>query len=115
MANRDILAVGTSAGGAQALTFQAKYGHDTAELMGLVLDENLHRALASAERALDERLTLVRKLNKQASDAGYVALAEIWAERVREFEREMDVIRTSIRRMDRLAADVDAAKRAAAD
>jgi hypothetical protein len=34
---------------------------------------------------------------------------------LREFEREMDIIRTSIRRMDRLAADVDAAKRAAAE
>jgi hypothetical protein len=34
---------------------------------------------------------------------------------VGEFEAEMDIIRTSIRRMDRLAADVDAAKRAAAE
>jgi hypothetical protein len=34
---------------------------------------------------------------------------------VREFEREADIIRTSIRRMDRLATDGDAAKRAAAE
>jgi len=42
MANRDIVVVGTSAGGVEALT---------AELMNLALDENLRRALASAQRA----------------------------------------------------------------
>jgi two-component system chemotaxis response regulator CheB len=83
-------------------------------MMSLALDESLRRALASAERALEERVALARKLNKQALDAGHRLLAETLTERVREFEREMDIIRTSIRRMDRLATDVDAAKRAAA-
>ena len=48
-------------------------------------------------------------------DAGYRLLAETWGDKAREFEGEMDIIRTSIRRMDRLAADVEAAKRAAAE
>lgn len=96
--------------------FRCHVGHAyTAEMMSLALDENLQRALASAERALEERLALARKLNKQALDAGHRLLAEIWAERTREFEREMEIIRASIRRMDQLAADIDAAKRAAAE
>jgi two-component system chemotaxis response regulator CheB len=94
--------------------FRCHVGHAyTAEMMSLALDENLRRALASAERALEERVALARKLNKQALDAGHRLLAETSAERVREFEREMNIIRNSIRRMDRLATDVDAAKRAA--
>lgn len=95
--------------------FRCHVGHAyAAEMMSVALDENLRRALASAQRALEERVTLARKLNKQALDAGHRLLAETWAERVHEFEREMDIIRTSIRRMDRLVADVDAAKRVAA-
>jgi two-component system chemotaxis response regulator CheB len=96
--------------------FRCHVGHAyTAEMMSLALDENLRRALARAERALEERAALARKLNKQALHAGHTSLAETWAERAREFEREMDIIRASIRRMDRLATDVDAAKRAAAE
>jgi two-component system chemotaxis response regulator CheB len=96
--------------------FRCHVGHAyTAEMMSLALDENLRRALARAERALEERAALARKLNKQALHAGHMSLAETWAERVREIEREMDIIRISIRRMDRLATDVDAANRAAAE
>jgi two-component system, chemotaxis family, protein-glutamate methylesterase/glutaminase len=96
--------------------FRRHVGHVyTAEMMSLALDENLRRALASAERAVEERVTLARKLCNQALDAGHRLLAKTWAERVQEFEAEMDIIRTSIRRMDRLAADVEAAKRAAAE
>jgi len=86
----------------------------TAEMMSLALDENLRRALAGAERALEERAASARRLNKQALHAGHTLLAETWADKMREYEREMDIIRTSIRRMDRLATDIDAAKRAAA-
>jgi two-component system chemotaxis response regulator CheB len=95
--------------------FRCHVGHAyTAEMMSLALDENLRRALASAERALEERVALARKLNKQSLEGGHRRLAETWADKARDFEREMDVIRTSIRRMDQLATDVDAARRAAA-
>jgi two-component system chemotaxis response regulator CheB len=95
--------------------FRCHVGHAyTAEMMSLALDENLRRALASAERALEERVALARKLNKQALHGGHPLLAETWAERMREFERELDIMRASVRRMDRLSANVDAAKRAAA-
>jgi two-component system chemotaxis response regulator CheB len=100
----------------QLSRFRCHVGHAyTAEMMSLALEENLRRALASAERALEERVALARNLNKRSLDAGHPLAAETWAERVREFEREMEIMRTSIRRMDRLAAAVDAAQRAAAE
>jgi two-component system chemotaxis response regulator CheB len=96
--------------------FRCHVGHVyTAEMMSLALDENLHRALASAQRALEERVALARKLSQQSLDAGHPLLAETWGEKAREFEREMDIIRTSVRRMDQLAAAVDVAQRSAAE
>jgi two-component system, chemotaxis family, protein-glutamate methylesterase/glutaminase len=79
----------------------------TAELMSLALDENLRRALASAVRALEERAALARKLYHQAKISGHRLLTETWAEKVEEFEREIEVIRSSTRRMDQLAAEAD--------
>jgi two-component system chemotaxis response regulator CheB len=88
--------------------YRCHVGHTyTAELMSLALDEGLRRALASALRALEERQALARKLHHQAVDSGHRLLAENWAEKAREFERETGVIREAIRRADQLAADAD--------
>lgn len=96
--------------------YRCHVGHTyTAEVMSLALDENLRRALASALRALEERVALARKLYRQAVDSRHRLLAETWAEKAREFEREMDVIRGSIRRMDRIAAAEDAKEAHAAE
>lgn len=97
------------------IRYRCHVGHTyTAEVMSLALDEGLRRALASALRALEERVALARKLQRQAADSDHRLLAQNWAEKAREFEREMDVIRGSIRRMDRLAAAADAPKGARA-
>jgi two-component system chemotaxis response regulator CheB len=87
----------------------------TAELMSLALDENLRRALASAVRALEERTALAQKLYHEAKNSGHRLLAETWAGKMKEFERETDIIRNSTRRMDRLAAQADIAKPSAAE
>jgi two-component system chemotaxis response regulator CheB len=85
--------------------YRCHVGHTyTAEVMSLALDESLRRALASALRALEERVALARKLYRQAVDSGHRLLAETWKDKAHEFEREMDVIRGSIHRMDRIAA-----------
>jgi two-component system chemotaxis response regulator CheB len=76
---------------------------------------SLRQALASALRALEERLALARKLYKQAVDDGHRLLAETWSTKAREFEREMNVIRDSIRRVDQLAADSERATKTAAE
>ncbi len=96
--------------------YRCHVGHTyTAELMSLALDEGLRRALASALRALEERVALARKLHRQAVDSGHRLLAENWAHKASEFEHETDVIRASIRRVDQLAADADRRASAAAE
>jgi two-component system, chemotaxis family, protein-glutamate methylesterase/glutaminase len=96
--------------------YRCHVGHTyAAEVMSIALDESLRRSLAVALRVLEDRVALARKLHQQALDGGHRLLAETWADKGREFEREMEVIRGSIRRMDRLAAHSDEAKRAAAE
>jgi two-component system chemotaxis response regulator CheB len=72
--------------------------------VSLALEENLTRALASALRALDERIALAQRMQQQAHDQGRPKLAASWVDKVREFEREASAIRSSIRRADELAA-----------
>ena len=96
--------------------FRCHVGHTyTAELMSLALDENLRRALASALRALEERVALAQKLYSQAKTSGHRLLAENWAAKLQEFEREMEFIRGAIRRMDRFAAQADMERPRAAE
>src|SRR5262249_38419581 len=96
--------------------FRCHVGHTyTAEVMSLALDDNLRRALASAVRALEERAARARKLYNQARTSGHRLLAETWAEKVKEFERETEIIRSSTLRMDRLAAKADMARQSAAE
>jgi two-component system, chemotaxis family, protein-glutamate methylesterase/glutaminase len=85
--------------------FRCHVGHTyAAELMSLALDENLRRALGSAQRALEERVALASKLHRQAKDSGHHRLAETWSEKARESEEEMKVIRAAILRMEAIAA-----------
>src|SRR5262249_30602812 len=73
---------------------------DTEEMITLGLHERLKRAMATALRALNERVALVSKLCEQADDRGRPDLAGTWALRAREFEREADVIRDAIGRLE---------------
>jgi two-component system, chemotaxis family, protein-glutamate methylesterase/glutaminase len=85
--------------------YRCHVGHAyTDELMHLAVDESLRRALASALRALDERAALVRKLEARAAATGHNQLAESWARRRGEFDRETDVIDGAIQRLDQMVA-----------
>jgi two-component system chemotaxis response regulator CheB len=98
----------------ELIRYRCHVGHTyTAELMSLAIDDGLRRALAAALRALEERVALARKLEQQAIKAGHRLLADNWAEKGREFEIELGVIRDSIRRMDRIAADAERQQAAA--
>ena len=89
----------------ELVRYRCHVGHAyTAELMSLALDDNLRRAFGSALRALDERIALARKLEREASFSGRTQIAKSWASRVREFEREAKVVRDSISRTDEIAA-----------
>ena len=93
------------------LRYRCHTGHAyAAEMVALALEENLARALGSALRALEERVALARKLHQQAVTGGqHPRTAEIWAEKARDAEREVEIVRDSLRRIDEIAA------RAAAD
>lgn len=63
-----------------------------------------HAALASAQRVLEDRVTLGRKLYDQARETGKTHLAESWRSQVAEFEKELRILRTSIARLESAAA-----------
>src|SRR6185312_2303482 len=84
--------------------FRCHVGHTcTDETISFALDENLQRALASAQRALEERVALARKLENQAVDSGHRLLAGTWSDRVHEYDRELKVIRDAIQQMQQFA------------
>jgi two-component system chemotaxis response regulator CheB len=89
----------------ELIRFRCHVGHAyTAELMSVALDEQLGRALASALRALDERIALAQKLARQERESGRTRIAESWAGKAGEFEREAKVIRDALKRTDEIAA-----------
>ncbi len=75
----------------------------TAELMSIALDENLTRALASALRALDERIGLAERMWRQANQDNRPHAGASWAEKAQEFREQADIIRQSIQRVDQIA------------
>jgi two-component system, chemotaxis family, protein-glutamate methylesterase/glutaminase len=89
-----------------AIRYRCHVGHAyTAEVVTIALDQNLRHAQASALRALEERFALAQTLENQAIEKGRKVLAEIWAERRQEYWKEANIIRDSVRRLDKLAAD----------
>ncbi len=98
----------------EMVRYRCHVGHSyAAEMMSLALDDGLRRALAAAVRALEERVALAKKLHRQAIDGSHRLLAETWKDKAREYEHELNVIRDSVRRMDRLAAEAERTQRAA--
>jgi two-component system chemotaxis response regulator CheB len=90
--------------------FRCHVGHAyTEETMSWALDENLRRALGSALRALEERVGLADKLQRQAVIRGHNRVAAHWAERKQEFEAEANVVRKAVASAD----EIDAKERVA--
>src|SRR5690242_17173476 len=74
---------------AEVVRYRCHVGHAyTSDLMSLALDDSLRRALATAARALDERIALARKLQQQSADGGHRLLAQSWERKLREAEDE---------------------------
>jgi two-component system chemotaxis response regulator CheB len=87
------------------LRYRCHVGHAySAELMDLAVEEGLRRALGSSQRALEERHALMKKLEEQATAQDSPRVASHWAQKASYFEREIDVIRAAMRRIDDLAA-----------
>jgi two-component system chemotaxis response regulator CheB len=85
--------------------FRCHVGHAyTSELMGLALDENLYRALATALRTLEDRAELAGRLQREAMDRQQHHAAGNWAAKGNEFRRELAVIEGALQRMDEISA-----------
>jgi len=85
--------------------YRCHVGHAySAEVMNLAIDESLRRALASSLRALEERVALTRNLQHQAEHRQHRLVAANWAQRAEEAQRELDVIRNAVRRIDDIKA-----------
>jgi two-component system chemotaxis response regulator CheB len=90
--------------------FRCHVGHAyTAENVNSALDESVKRALASAARALEERVALSRKLAQEAARQGRNHLARSWAQQEHEAQHELKVIRNSILRLDQAGSATSAA------
>jgi two-component system chemotaxis response regulator CheB len=84
--------------------YRCHVGHAyTTEMLKVALDENLHRAMGSALRALEERLALVQKLEQEAIQTQHSASARDWSAMGKDFEREIEIIRSAIARVNGLA------------
>jgi two-component system chemotaxis response regulator CheB len=89
----------------ELLRYRCHVGHAySADMMSLALDEGLRRALAMALRALDERAALAKRMHSEAKAQGHLHTADHWERRLREAEDEANVIRSSVRRADEIAA-----------
>ena len=88
--------------------YRCHVGHAyTPELMDLAMDETLRYALGSGLRALEERAALVRKLEEQAAASDNLRVAANWRHKAEALEREVDIMRSAMRRMDELAAEAE--------
>lgn len=85
--------------------YRCHVGHSyTAELMSLAIDENLRRGLASALRALEERVALAQKLQRQAEHQQQRLTAANWANRAAESQKELASVREAMLRIEQIGA-----------
>jgi len=85
--------------------FRCHVGHTyTGDLLNLALDEGLRRALASAQRALEERVALTGRLHGQAERGGHRHMMNTWSARKREYEEELKIVRDAVKQIEDIAA-----------
>jgi two-component system chemotaxis response regulator CheB len=90
------------------LRYRCHQGHAyTAEVMAVALDESLRHALGSGLRALEERIALLKKLRSEARSFSSSRTAENWDDKANELEREAQVIRDSMRRLDEIVEQAE--------
>jgi two-component system chemotaxis response regulator CheB len=88
------------------IRYRCHVGHAyTAESMRHEIDENLTQALASALRALDERVAIAEKLRDKAIADQHLRSVEWWQRRVVETQREAEIIREAILRMEQVGGE----------
>jgi two-component system, chemotaxis family, protein-glutamate methylesterase/glutaminase len=100
----------------ELVRYRCHVGHAySVDLLNIALDANLNRALGSALRVLDERAAVSRRLEEQAAERGGSDLARSWQRRADEFERDAEILRESMRRIDEIAYLAARAERSEAE
>lgn len=90
--------------GEQPLRYRCQIGHAmTAEVLAARQDEVDH-AMRVALRVMEERVTLVTRMGKDARENGRSAVAELYEARAEEYARYAQVLRTAAIRSLRTAA-----------
>lgn len=81
----------------ELVRYRCHVGHAfTLEALEAEQATELDRALASALRALNERIALVRRLADQARRLQHASTVRRWESRVREYENQAEVIRAAL-------------------
>jgi two-component system, chemotaxis family, protein-glutamate methylesterase/glutaminase len=88
----------------EIVRYRCHQGHAyTGEVMAVALDESLRHALGSGLRALEERIALLKKLRNEARGYSSSLVADNWRDKANDLEREAQLIRDSMRRIDEIA------------
>ena len=91
--------------GEQPLRYRCQIGHAmTAEVLAS-RHEEVDQAMRIALRVMEERVTLVTRMGKDARDTGRTAVAELYEARAEEYARYAEVLRTAAIRSMRTAPD----------
>jgi two-component system chemotaxis response regulator CheB len=87
-----------------SLRYRCHTGHAfAAELVNIALEDAVSRALAVALRSFEERGEIARNLERQALASAQLASATMWRQRIGDIERQAEIIRDAITRLNRLA------------
>ena len=83
--------------GEAPLRYRCQVGHAlTGEVLDAVKHEQVEVALRTAMRIMEERATLVARLFEDAHDAGRNSAAQLYADRLREYRAQAEVLRQAV-------------------
>jgi two-component system chemotaxis response regulator CheB len=86
--------------GEAPVRYRCQVGHAlTGEVLDAFKHEQVEVALRTAMRIMEERATLVARLFEDAHDAGRNSAAQLYADRLREYQAQADVLRQGVMKL----------------
>lgn len=83
--------------------FRCHVGHAyTAEMMNIAGDETVRRGLSAAQRGLEEKVALMKRMEERALERSQLLIAKSWQDRAEEYRGQAQTIEGAIRRLDEL-------------
>jgi two-component system chemotaxis response regulator CheB len=82
------------------IRYRCHTGHAfTASALDSALGDDLHRAMASAIRALDERAGLLHRLARMSREHRHAGAAKSWEAKARGYEEQAQLVRRALRQI----------------